>query len=91
MKKYTDKMLAAIDKTIERVMQENDRQLLKWGVQTRSSFEWMTYITEEVGELAQAVSEFEYREGKKEDVRKEAIHVASLALKIAEMFDDEED
>ena len=67
------------------VLKENQRQLTKWGIQTRSPFEWLTYLTEEVGELAQAVSEFEYRKGSVDDIYKEAIQVATLSLKIAEI------
>jgi NTP pyrophosphatase (non-canonical NTP hydrolase) len=64
---------------------ENMHQLQKWGVQTHSPFEWLTYTTEELGELAKAISEHVYRNGRLEDVIKEAIQTATLALKIAEM------
>jgi NTP pyrophosphatase (non-canonical NTP hydrolase) len=67
-------------------MQESRRQLAKWGVQTRTPAEWMLYLTEEVGELAEAISEREYRDGTSEDVLKEALQVATLALKIAEIY-----
>ena len=66
--------------------EENDRQLQKWGIQNHTPFEWLTYTTEELGELACAISEAEYRGGKPEDVAKEAIQVATLSLKIAEMY-----
>ena len=65
--------------------EENLRQVMKWGIQERQSFEWLAYLTEEVGELAKAISEAEYREGPIEEVTKEAIQVATLALKIVEM------
>jgi NTP pyrophosphatase (non-canonical NTP hydrolase) len=81
-----DKQLANLMTLQDMVIEENDRQLKKWGVQWRTPFEWITYLTEEVGELAQAVSENEYRNGKSDDVVKEAIQVATLALKIAEMY-----
>jgi len=68
------------------VYHENLRQLEKWGVQTRSPFEWLTYTTEELGELACAISEYHYRGGNSQDVVKEAIQTATLALKIAEMY-----
>lgn len=68
------------------VLKEGQRQVAKWGVQTRSGFEWVTYLTEEVGELAEAVSEHRYRGGSWRDVQTEAIQVATLALKIAEMY-----
>lgn len=67
------------------VEREDARQIHKWGVQKRSPFEWMTYLTEEVGELAEAISEEHYRGGSRFNIYKEAIHVATLALKIAHM------
>jgi NTP pyrophosphatase (non-canonical NTP hydrolase) len=83
---YEDQCLKNIDKLIELVGQENERQLEKWDVQQATSFEWMLYLTEEIGELAQAINEFEYREGNAEDIVNEAIQSATLCLKIAEMF-----
>ena len=83
---YTDKTLLDGFGLWELISEENRRQLRKWGVQTHSAFEWLTYTTEELGELANAISEYEYRGGEREDVVKEAIQVATLALKIAEMF-----
>ena len=68
------------------VWKENVNQIKKWGIQDRSPFEWLTYLTEEVGELACAISENEYRDGTPQDVTNEAIQVATLALKIAEMY-----
>lgn len=75
------------DKRIfEMVMEEQDRQIKKWGVQIRHPFEWLAYTTEEHGELAEAISEFVYREGLQSNVIKEAIQEATLCLKIAEML-----
>jgi NTP pyrophosphatase (non-canonical NTP hydrolase) len=68
------------------VLEENQRQLDKWGVQDRSCFEWLAYTTEELGELSNAISEHYYRQGDRDDVVEEAIQVATLALKIAEMY-----
>ena len=70
----------------EKVMQENRRQVEKWGIQDHTPFEWMLYLSEELGELAQAIAENYYRGGSLEAVVKEAIQVATLALKIAEMY-----
>ena len=87
MKQYTDRLLSDHDWIIEKIRAENKNQLQKWGVQTHSAFEWLTYTAEELGELAQAISEYEYRDGTKEDIVHEAVQVATLALKIAEMFE----
>lgn len=68
------------------VLIENKRQLDKWGRQDRTPFEWLAFVTEELGELSEAISEHHFREGLCESVVKEAIQVATLALKIAEMY-----
>jgi len=87
MKLYTDKCLCNRDWILDEIESENKRQLDKWGIQTHTSFEWCNYLTEELGELAKAIADFEYDRGEKIEVKKEAIQVATLALKIAEMFD----
>ena len=43
-------------------------------------------MTEEIGELAQAIAEYEYRQGSRKHVVMEAIQTATLCLKIAEMY-----
>jgi len=68
------------------VQMESQRQVMKWGIQDRTPFEWMTYITEEVGELAEAISEHAYRGGRADCVTREAIQTATLCLKVAEMY-----
>ena len=86
MKEYTDKLLETGGELFGAIRLESQRQIRKWGVQTHSLFEWCNYTTEELGELAKAISEFEYRKGSKEDIYKEAIQVSTLSLKIAEMI-----
>lgn len=89
MKQYQDQCLIDTDWILKKIHAENRRQLRKWGVQSRTAFEWITYTTEELGELANAIGEYEYRDGAIGEVVKEAIQVATLALKIAEMFEKE--
>ena len=86
----TDKALAGMTTLDLLVFEENARQLKKWGVRTHSWFEWLAYLTEETGEVAKAVSEYVYRQGSLLEIRKEAIQVATLALKMAEMTFSEE-
>lgn len=88
MKKYTDKLLYRLPTLITMLDRENMRQQAKWGIQTHTLFEWLTYTTEELGELAKAIGDNEYRSGSKEDIIKEAIQTATLCLKIAEMVKD---
>jgi len=89
MKEYIDRELKNDNWIINNVRIESENQVRKWGVQIHTAFEWLTYTTEELGELAEAISEYEYRDGTKEQVIKEAIQVATLTLKIAEMFEME--
>ena len=74
------------DKLDAMVLAENERQLEKWGIQDHSPAEWLMFTTEELGEMAEAIGEWQYREGLAEDVVKESIQTATLCLKIAEMF-----
>ena len=83
--KLTDNQFA--DRIVfDLVRDEGIRQVQKWGVQTHGIFEWLAYTTEELGELSQAISKYVYNDGTKEDILKEAIHTATLSLKIAEMI-----
>lgn len=68
------------------VMAEHERQIKKWGIQEHDAFQWLGFATEELGEIAKAISENYYRNGKASDVVKESIQCATLCLKIAEMF-----
>ena len=87
---YTDQMLINSTLLMELVGAENMRQVKKWGIQTLTPFEWLTFTTEELGELAEAISKQQYRNGTVNAVIQEAIQVATLALKIADMYIEEE-
>lgn len=69
-----------------KIYHENTNQLNKWGIQDHEPSEWLMFLTEEQGELANAVAEWQYRNGNEENVINEAIQVVTLGLKIAEMF-----
>lgn len=74
------------DDLILMVVQENDKQLEKWGYQDVHQYAWMTWLTEEVGELAAAIGDQIERDNATDgEIAIEAIQVATLALKIAEM------
>jgi hypothetical protein len=88
LKQYIDLRLLDNRWIIHKIRHEHANQIAKWGVQTHSAFEWLTYTAEELGSLAKAIGEHEYRGGPKERIVSEAIQVATLALKIAEMFEN---
>jgi len=72
--------------TLERLVKlEHENQITKWGIQDHDLFKWLTFTTEELGELAKEISEQQFRNGTKEKIVKEAIQTATLCLKIAEM------
>jgi hypothetical protein len=68
------------------ILDENVSQLGKFGIQDHESIEWMNILTEEHGELAKAINDFWFSDGSAYRVKQEAIQVATLALKIVEMF-----
>lgn len=83
---FKDQQFKNFSMLSEMVLIENIHQIAKWGIQVHTSFEWLTYTAEELGSLAKAIGEFEHRHGPAEKVIDEAIQVATLSLKIAEMF-----
>jgi len=85
MKEYPDS-IGLMTYSYDLIQEEHWAQAKKWGVQKRTLFEWMCYLTEEVGELAEAISEQEYRKGTINDIEKEAVQVAALACKIIEII-----
>jgi NTP pyrophosphatase (non-canonical NTP hydrolase) len=86
MKIYEDKQLKTLDDLMDYVSAENNRQINKFGIQEHNSFQWSNILFEEIGELAKAINEFEFFDGDKHEIFKEAIQSATLCLKIAEIF-----
>jgi hypothetical protein len=88
-----DHGLKSIEHLIRLVEKENNRQIEKWGIQDHASPEWMLILNEEVGELNKAVLEHWINTDILKDddliieIIKEAISVATLSLKIIEMFE----
>lgn len=83
-------------KRAEVILDERDRQDVKWGVlQNHSLPEWMTILVEEVGELATAIQEkcFGLNPFPNKVLlgnwRKEAIQVAAVALAMVEQTPEE--
>lgn len=67
-------------------MLERMRQDVKWGEQNHNPYIYLSILMEEVGELAQAVlqTQFGGDKGGNVAVRKEAVHVAAVALAMIE-------
>ncbi len=90
MKKYRDRMFINKEWLFDQLDEENLRQLSKWGIQECTAFEWLAWTIEELGSLAKAINKHQYRKGPAGKVVAEAFQVATLALKIAEMFHHQE-
>ena len=69
------------------VLAERVNQDLKWGEQNHDPFTYLTVLTEEVGELAQAALHTKFGGDKASGLRTEAVHVAAVALAIVECID----
>lgn len=69
------------------VLQERARQDRKWGEQNHDPFTYLTVLSEEVGELAQAALHTRFGGHAADGLRTEAIHVAAVALAILECLD----
>ena len=88
----TDQCLTKLPKLVDLVLEEHECQIEERGVLTCTSFEWVEYLQGELGELKVAVYDYKHhRDGKASTVVQEAIQVATLCLKIAEMYMDLED
>lgn len=69
------------------VLAERKRQDAKWGEQNHDPFTYLTILTEEVGETAQAALSMRFGSGDPAHLREEAVQVAAVALAIVECLD----
>ncbi|WNS74252.1 hypothetical protein RRV45_15180 [Bacillus sp. DTU_2020_1000418_1_SI_GHA_SEK_038] len=65
---------------------ERIRQNQLWGRQRHPMGDWLKILIEEVGEVAQAmqIGDFSYKESDADDLYKELVQVAAVAVAIAE-------
>lgn len=87
---WEDRRLADRVLLFASVKEESERQIAKWGVRTHLPAEWMSLVAEEAGELAKEINSVNWQTGAVQfDQRRrlytEAIQLATLALKVAEM------
>ncbi len=85
MKLYKDRCLDNMHLLSELLEEEHRRQLKQFGVQEHSLYKWVTCIMEELGELSEAILENDCGAAPLTDVTREALEVATLALKVVEM------
>lgn len=77
------------DQAVQLVHRERLRQDEKWGIQRHSWPEWMTILTEEVGEAAQAAcNEHFHPSGNLSRLKEELVQVAAVAVAIVEHIEE---
>lgn len=70
------------------VISEMDKQDSKWGLdRDQHPYVWQTILTEEVGELAQAILHDDFGGSHAGTAREEAVQIAAVALQIIEYYD----
>ncbi len=72
---------------LQSVLEERRSQDAKWGEQNHIPFIWLGILTEEVGETSEAMLHETFGGPKAENIRKEAVQVAAVALAIVEYLD----
>ncbi len=76
---------------LESVLVERAKQDDKWGEQNHNPYIYLAILLEEVGELSQAIlqTQFGGDSGGFDNIRKEAVHTAAVALALLECLDRE--
>lgn len=77
---YEDVVYANLSGFIHEIRQERDRQVKKWGKQDHDEGIWLAILTEEVGEVAQAIQKGMPSEKKTDasNLKEELIQVAAV-------------
>lgn len=79
------------NEVIKDVISERDRQDAKWGEQNHFPQFWSGILGEEYGELCEAINETVFNNGSDkggyDNMRKEAIHVAAVAIGFLECLE----
>lgn len=69
-----------LEPELDAIVQERVRQGLKWGEQNHDDKTWLAILTEEVGELAQAILHDEFGGRAAGTARTELVQVAAVAV-----------
>lgn len=73
------------------ILQERERQIVKWGVQNHKPIEYLSILMEEVGEVAREALENHFTDfyptHSLDNYRKELIQVAAVAVAMIESLE----
>lgn len=74
---------AEAGKAVIDILEERERQDEQWGVSDHTSQLWVTILMKQVGQFSEAA----LRDSRIEDLRKEAVQIAAVALAMIENID----
>lgn len=69
-----------IEQVLDKIREEREEQQAKWGIQYHDDFRWLAILTEEVGELAEAILHDEFGGKATGMSEKELIHVVAVGV-----------
>lgn len=69
------------------ILQERERQDIKWGEQNHDFTVWNTVLMEEVGEFSKEILDFRSGKTNLKELREELVQVGAVALSILEYLD----
>lgn len=78
---------SATDAVLQEVHEERKSQDDKWGEQNHSPLEWLSILTEEVGEVARGINNAHFGGASYDNYREELIQVAAVAAAAVESLD----
>lgn len=85
-----DQFNAGVERALNLIYTERVRQNGKWGEQNHDDYRWLAILTEEVGELAQAILEGEFGCPHAGTAKTELVHVAAVAAQWLECMERRE-
>lgn len=76
----------AMHGALKAVLEERTRQDKKWGEQNHCMEDWMLILHEETGELSEAILHEKFGGHAAEELEKEAVQIAAVALQIVQFL-----
>lgn len=76
-----------MENVLNLIRAERERQNKKWGEQNHDDYRWLAILTEEVGELAQAILHDEFGGSHAGTAKEELVHVAAVAVQWLECME----
>jgi len=76
-----------MENVLNLIRAERERQNKKWGEQNHDDYRWLAILTEEVGELAQAILHDEFGGSHAGTAKTELVHVAAVAVQWLECME----